>query len=324
MLAAAAIAGSARGQPQAPLDWQAPPECDRTAFASRIPASAEAPTIHVHITRDPATARYEGTVRLGEAAATDADLSRTVGASSCKELSSALGLVAAMLLDDARVRTSPSRDAGAGDGAIADATPHAEPSIEDYDGGVRRARPAVDTEPGRSTWTALGVGATAVDGALAPEIRIGVHNGRAQPGLGVGLGVDGSLRGLDLSREGYELALRWFVLQPSLCATGVLALGHFEVGLCGAAEVGITWVSRIEGPLDAQTSQRAWFAAGALGRARYVSGGARDPLRFTLGLEASLLLSATRPTYRVEGGPALLRTPLSSPNLGIFAGMQFR
>ncbi len=316
VVAGAAVAGIARGQAPAPFDWSAPAECDRASFASRLPPVVETP-IHVHIAHDAATAGYRGTVRVG--AGGDAELSRTVGASTCKELSSALGLVAAMLLGDARERAEAPRDAGDGAADVIARAPEPEAA---YDGGVRRAPVDDAPEPGRSTWIALGAGAAAVSEAFAPEVRVGVHNVRARPGFGFGLGFDGALRGVDVAREGYDLALRWVVARPSLCALGVLSSSRFEVGLCGAAELGITWVQHIEGPLDAQTSERLWVGAGALGRARYVSGSLRDPFRFTLGLEASLMAVATRPTYRVEGGPSLLRTGPWSPNLAIFAGVQ--
>ncbi len=320
-LGSAAVAGPAHGHAPASLEWQAPAECDRATFSSRIPAAAEARPIFVHITHEPGAPRYEGTVRLGDPTAPEGDLSRTIAASTCKELAAALGLAAAMLLEIERERAAapPAADAG-----TADAAREAEPASDSYDGGVRRKEVDAGSEPGRATWIAIGAGASAVSDALGPELRLGVHNGHALPGLGLGLGLDGVVRVLDVSRESYDLALRWIVARPSLCALGVVALGHFEVGLCAAAELGVSWVQHIEGPLDAETSQRVWFGAGALGRARYVSGSPRDRLRFTLGFEGSLLLVATRPTYRVEGGPTLLRTPPFSPNLSIFGGVQFR
>ncbi len=321
MLVAGAIAGPARGQAPERLDWQAPAECDRATFSSRIPPAAESRSILVQITHEPGAPRYEGTVRLGDPNTSEGDLSRTMAASTCKELTAALGLAAAMLLEIDRERAAAPHDA---DARTADAAREAEPASDSYDGGVRRKEVDAGSEPDRATWIALGGGASAVSDALAPELRLGVHNGRTRPGLGLGLGLDGVLRGLDVSREAYDLALRWFVARPSLCALGVVPYGHFEVGLCAAAELGISWVQHIEGPLDAETSQRVWFGAGALSRARYVSGSPQDPLRLTLGFEGSLLLVATRPTYRVEGGPTLLRTPPWSPNLSIFGGIQFR
>lgn len=320
-LGSAAVAGPAHGQGPAALDWQAPAECDRAVFGSRVPPGADDRPIHVQIAYEPNASRYQGTVRLGDSSAPEGDLSRTMAASTCKELATALGLAAAMLLEIERERAAALHEADAG---TTDAPREAEPARESYDGGLRRREVDAGAEPGRATWIAIGVGATSTSDALAPELRLGAHNGGVLPGLGVGFGLDGLLRVLDVSRETYDLALRWLVARPSLCALGVMAFGHFEVGLCAAAELGISWVQHIEGPLDGETSQRIWFGAGALGRARYVSGSPRDPFRLTLGFEGSLMLVATRPTYRVEGGPALLRTPPWSPNLGIFGGMQFR
>jgi hypothetical protein len=299
--------------------WRAPPGCPRAAFAARIAESPRAPGVDVSVEIDIVEGgAFSGTLRVGPEV-------RTLRQGACEELSKALGLAAAMLLDAAAAAApQPQASDAAADNAATDGGRAADGgrAITTPDASEAPSARAREVSSPSSTGTEVdvraGLALSVLEATPVPEGVLGLALQFTAPFAFV---FDLAFRTTRVRADAFELPLSWVIARPALCLSKAWLDGHLPTQFCGVVEAGTQLVGTVEGPADGAPQTRPWFGAGPRVAIGYTAAKARV-FRWGLALELSLLGLVTRPQYALEDGPVLLRTAPLWPAASVIFGLR--